>query len=111
MAYVSASEIEIMPIASTVTQYATKDGATVIFYFSYSDGNSATFLDIAYDKSKYNILSGPTSSFSGDTRYASVTLFDSSNITVLNRAALEICVALFACQFLLIYAIVYNHRY
>lgn len=76
MAYVNAAETEAMPMSSTITQYATKDGATVIFYFLYSDGNSASLVDVAYDLSRYTKINGPTSYFAGDTCYASVTLLD-----------------------------------
>ena len=77
--YVSAAENEVMTTNSFVYQNAESGDAKVQFVFDYSDGNSAQLAAVwNLSGDKYDMPDSPTSSFSGDTCYASIVLVHKS---------------------------------
>lgn len=75
VAYVSAAENEVMATNAFVYQNAESGDAKVQFVFDYSDGNSAKLAAVwNLSSDTYEMSGPPTSSFSGDTCYASIVL-------------------------------------
>lgn len=74
--YVSAAteaETEVMASEFPAQQEVTKNGITVTFYFTYSDGNSADCYLVLCDDSNYS-MSLPNVSIASDRCYASVVM-------------------------------------
>lgn len=75
VAYVSAAGNEIMTTNAFVYQDAESGDAKVQFVFDYSDGNNAKLAAVwNLSSGTYDMQNPPTSSFSGDTCYASIVL-------------------------------------
>ncbi len=75
VAYVSAAGNEIMTTNAIVDQEVEKGDAKVCFKFDYSDGYNAKLAAVWNLSSEtYDMPDPPTSSFSGDTCYASIVL-------------------------------------
>lgn len=73
--YVSAAENEVMTTNALVYQNSESGDAKVQFVFDYSDGNSAQLAAVwNLSSDTYDLSGPPTTSFAGDTCYASIVL-------------------------------------
>lgn len=73
--YVSAAENQAKSARANIYQDAQSGDASVTFTFSYSDGNSVKLVGASNNsRDKYNMPNAATSSFSGDTCYATAVL-------------------------------------
>jgi hypothetical protein len=93
MLHACAEEKGVKSASFIVEQEANWGGATVTFYFSYSDGNSATLAGafLTGGGENYSLPYSPTSDFYGDTCYATVVVKnDNTNQTTTLRARCDI---------------------
>lgn len=75
LAHVSAAvESETLSTSETIVVKSEKGDVSVLFYFTYSDGNSADLIAVICQNSNYDILNPPSTSWNEYSRVATVVV-------------------------------------